>query len=96
MGGYARLHGLIRYDNVPMTRIAPQPREAVEPVKRRAFTPQQKAELLDRQTNRCASCGFFLWVMGAEYDHVLPLELGGEHSTANAQVLCPEIGRAHV
>lgn len=64
-------------------------REAVEVEKRRATPYAWKARIWASQDFRCALC----WVRlgapeDAEYDHVVPLALGGRHDIMNIEALC--------
>ena len=52
---------------------------------RKHLSPASKAALLERQGGVCAACGEpgESW----EYDHVIPLALGGEDSVANLEAV---------
>lgn len=54
---------------------------------RKAVTEQWRHHLVWRQNGVCPGCDItaFTW----EFDHVIPLELGGSHSLDNLQALCP-------
>ena len=48
-----------------------------------------RARALHRGRHRCAGCGVVDKTgKSLEVDHILPLELGGDHSDVNLQVLC--------
>lgn len=52
------------------------------------FTRKQRAEMFLRSQGFCEACGAKLKTGEAEFDHVLPLELGGESALDNGQTLC--------
>lgn len=52
------------------------------------FTRKQRAELALRAKGCCELCGARLKVGEGEADHILPVELGGESTLANGQLLC--------
>lgn len=54
--------------------------------RRRKLTPTQKAEIVARQNGRCAICGDELRDP-VEWDHVVPLSMGGADDPANIQCL---------
>jgi hypothetical protein len=72
-------------------------REPVEATERRRLTAAQKAHLLGRQRDRCASCQeSLIWavvegrpVYGPMIDeHIIPLELGGSNDLSNRELRC--------
>ena len=72
-------------------------REPVEATVRRRLTAAQKAHLLGRQRDRCASCQeSLIWavvegrpVYGPMIDeHIIPLELGGSNDLSNRELRC--------
>ena len=67
-----------------MSRIAPHDHEPVEATPRRYISRKTLAVLRERQRWTCARCDKQI----AEWDHVIPLELGGAHSEANLMGLC--------
>ncbi len=46
-----------------------------------------KFEVLNRQNHQCAMCGKFLRIL--EFDHIVPVALGGASDMSNLQALCP-------
>lgn len=57
-------------------------------MKRRRLTAAEKAEVWKRQDFRCAcGCGARLTSGPVEYDHALPLSLGGADALANIEAL---------
>jgi 5-methylcytosine-specific restriction protein A len=60
-------------------------------VKRRRLTPTQKAGIIARQVNCCGcGCGGDLEGQAVEFDHMLPLALGGADTPENMQALLPD------
>lgn len=55
---------------------------------RKEFTRKVKAQAALRANGKCEGCSAVLKAGEAEYDHVLPDQLGGEPTLANCQVLC--------
>lgn len=57
---------------------------------RREFSRKIRRQAIQRANGCCESksCGAALKPGEAEVDHILPCELGGEPTLANAQVLC--------
>ena len=57
---------------------------------RREFSRKVRKQAIERANGKCESktCGAVLKPREAEVDHILPCELGGEPTLANAQVLC--------
>jgi 5-methylcytosine-specific restriction endonuclease McrA len=62
-------------------------REPVEVEKRRKLTKREKAEVCLRQRGRCALCEEKLSVE-IDFDHVIPLALGGKQTLDNFEALC--------
>lgn len=56
---------------------------------RRAPTLKQQVEVLLRRA-RCYYCGEKLCETGHEWDHRIPLAIGGKHESANLNILCPD------
>lgn len=55
---------------------------------RRRLTPTQKAEIVSRQNHECPECCKSLTgAARVEWDHILPLALGGEDEPENIQCL---------
>ncbi len=52
-----------------------------------------KAEIRKRQNNRCAMCGGLFSEDVFEYDHKIPVALGGTSSIDNVQALCANCHR---
>jgi 5-methylcytosine-specific restriction endonuclease McrA len=52
------------------------------------FTRKQRAEMWLRAKGNCEGCGARLKASGGQYDHVIPLSMGGENEVSNGQVLC--------
>jgi len=81
-----------------MSRIEPvMDREPLDATPRKRLTAAQKAEILDRQRDRCAGCKeSLIWavvdgksVYGPMVDeHVIPLELGGSNDLSNRELRC--------
>ncbi|WP_457548724.1 HNH endonuclease [Archaeoglobus sp.] len=63
-------------------------KEKTKEVKRSSIPEAVKFEVLSRQGHRCAFCGKFLKIY--EFDHVVPVALGGTSDVNNVQALCPE------
>lgn len=63
---------------------------------RREFSRKVRRQAIERANGHCEnkSCGAALKPGEAEVDHVLPCELGGEPTLANAQTLCRVCHRA--
>lgn len=60
---------------------------------RRRFHPRVYRAILERQEFKCARCGGQL-VGAAEFDHIVPLGLGGEDKPDNIAALCLPCHRA--
>lgn len=56
-------------------------------MKRRKFSPKAKAEVRARQDDLCPYCTRSLATGRVEYDHVLPLALGGADDATNLQAV---------
>ncbi len=53
------------------------------------FTPQQKAEILDRDGHRCVVCGRGVAEgVDLQVDHIKPKDRGGRNTIENGQTLC--------
>lgn len=63
---------------------------------RREFSRKVRRQALDRAAGKCENkaCGAVLKTREGEVDHILPCELGGEPTLANAQVLCKTCHKA--
>ena len=61
---------------------------AVKESRRSSIPEAVKFEVLTKQNHRCAMCGKFLKIY--EFDHVVPVALGGTSDVNNVQALCPE------
>ena len=71
-----------------MTTInSPLTREPVEPEARRAFSAEDISTCRAMQFDLC-ECGAELSDAPFEADHIIPLELGGETTLGNLQLLC--------
>ena len=55
---------------------------------RREFTRKVRAAAKQRSGDHCERCKAVLKPGEAEFDHILPCELGGEPTLVNCQVLC--------
>lgn len=55
---------------------------------RREFSRKIRAQAFARSNGCCEHCGAKLKAGEAEFDHVLPCELGGEPTLENCEVLC--------
>lgn len=55
---------------------------------RREFSRKTRAQAFERAAGCCEGCGAKLKVGEAEYDHVLPCELGGDNGLENCEVIC--------
>ncbi len=73
-----------------LKEIIKQKERAKEKSPRRSrYIPEYiKVEILKRQNNRCAMCGSLLSEDILEYDHKIPVALGGTSSIDNIQALC--------
>ena len=65
--------------------------------KRKALTDRQKEQIRNKQNHDCAACGDSFWrgdpsqqqlQHKIQYDHILPLWLGGTNELDNIQALC--------
>lgn len=56
--------------------------------KRIEFTAKVRDKAADRANGKCQKCGLPFGGKKMQFDHILPLALGGESSLANCQVLC--------
>jgi|ERR1700677_973008 len=67
-------------------------REAITIEKRRAVPAFWRVMIKDRQGYACASCPTNFWEGPSpiEYDHIIPIALGGAHVVGNLQALCPK------
>jgi len=63
---------------------------------RREFSRKIRREAIARANGHCENkiCGAVLKTGEAEVDHILPCELGGEPTLANAQVICKPCHKA--
>jgi len=48
----------------------------------------QWKKIIESQKNKCALCGCKFTANKPTMDHILPLSMGGEHTSANIQALC--------
>lgn len=62
-------------------------RDDVSVEKRKAPSANLKIEILVAQA-LCKHCQKQLSIGDVQYDHIIPLELGGEHCAENLQALC--------
>ena len=62
--------------------------ELPQPVKRRSFTPRQRAEIVWSQGYKCAHCGCSLITRPFQIDHIQRLDALGKHEPDNWQALC--------
>lgn len=72
-----RAHMLLKADQAPQQRREPVPRE----IRRAVF---------ERDGGRCRQCGSNFDI---QYDHVIPVALGGATTVDNLQILCGECNR---
>jgi 5-methylcytosine-specific restriction endonuclease McrA len=56
-----------------------------EPVPREAISSEVRRMVFERDNGRCVECGSNFEV---QYDHIIPIALGGANSVENLQVLC--------
>lgn len=61
------------------------------PVLREGITQEVKRAIWERCGGRCAECGSDSLL---EFDHVIPLAMGGSNSERNLQLLCADCNRA--
>ena len=61
---------------------------------RTEFNRKTRRQAIDRAKGACQKCGAILKPGEAEVDHIIPSEMGGEATVANAQVLCSVCHRA--
>jgi len=59
-----------------------------KPIKRRSFTPRQRAMVAEAQAYGCANCGCSLTVNAFQIDHIQRLDALGKHEPSNWQALC--------
>ena len=52
------------------------------------FSPQTKRKEYDRANGICRGCNLPVSIGREQYDHILPLALGGKSELANCQLLC--------
>ena len=52
------------------------------------FSKKQRAEMWLRAKGCCEKCAARLKTGEGEYDHIIPIALGGETETSNGQLLC--------
>lgn len=72
-----------------MSIIAIAERILTEPTKRKAVPQAWRPMILHQQMFCCAICGDLLTLKdGWDWDHRLPLALGGEHALSNVQAAC--------
>jgi 5-methylcytosine-specific restriction endonuclease McrA len=55
------------------------------PLARRATTKAMRLAVWERDGGRCVECGSRF---DLQYDHIIPLALGGAHTVENLQILC--------
>ena len=60
------------------------------PPRRRALAREVRRAVFERDGGRCADCGSGF---DLQYDHVIPVALGGADNAANLQLLCGECNR---
>jgi hypothetical protein len=65
--------------------------EAVEKVTRVAIPPDVRAFVWNRDGGRCVNCGSRERL---EFDHIIPLALGGSNTARNLQILCETCNRS--
>lgn len=68
--------------------MSPRHEFSVFPGKRRYLTPREKMELRRRQHGRCSDCRAPLKDGFTQYDHMVPVKLGGASTLDNFQALC--------
>ena len=67
-----------------MSRVAPVVLFEVEPTPRRGMTPKRKKAALERCAGCCGLCGVeFGNADSIQFDHIVPLELGGADDAKN-------------
>lgn len=54
----------------------------------RAFSPNQKIAMYNRQNGHCARCGESFKIEELDADHIIPWNEGGRTDTSNGQLLC--------
>jgi hypothetical protein len=79
-----RAHALMGAGDDPVSAAAPA-------TQRTALTIDVKRAVWERCGGRCAECGSASLL---EFDHVIPLALGGSNGERNIQLLCAECNRA--
>jgi 5-methylcytosine-specific restriction endonuclease McrA len=65
-------------------------RGAAPPPRRQPIPRAVRLEVFQRDGGRCVQCGA---TFELQFDHVIPLSLGGASSAANLQVLCADCNR---
>ena len=81
------MHSKEKHHDSPSPPL-PQPRHGDAMTKRRYLTPAQKQKLRKQQNYRCLACDKLLLNNAdnpTEYDHIIPLGLGGSNDLDNWQ-----------
>jgi 5-methylcytosine-specific restriction endonuclease McrA len=71
-----------------MSQVQPQAHEPVDATPRLASAARRRAFRLEHDDGNCPMCGLHLLCLPVHIDHILPVELGGEDTEANWQLLC--------
>lgn len=74
-------------------------REAVEKTPRKSITPAKKRRIRKDRGNECLLCGLTMWtgepdapemLTKTDFDHFIPLALGGEDNEKNIYEICSD------
>ena len=65
--------------------------ESAGPTERRSIPREVKDRVWQRDQGRCAECGSQVLL---EFDHIIPLAMGGSNTERNLQLLCEDCNRA--